>query len=283
MSATTWGVLHPGAMGASVAAALVSTEHRVLWCSDGRSRLTRQRASEAGAEDVFGLAQLAERADAIVSVCPPGRAVQVAEDVAHQSFAGLYVDANAIAPSTSRRVREVIESGGARMVDGGIVGPPAWSAGSTRLFLSGDHRSEVTAALAGSALETVSLDGGVGAASALKVAYATWTKAVGAVLLAVRAYAEVEGVTEALLTEWDRSQQGTARRSELTAAAVGPKAWRFGDELRELARAMEDVGLPGGFQAAAATVYDRLAPLQSASSVDIHQVVALLGPPAGER
>lgn len=117
----------------------------------------------------------------------------------------------------------------------------------------------------------------------MKVAYATWTKAVGAVLLAVRAYAEVEGVTEALLTEWDRSQQGTARRSELTAAAVGPKAWRFGDELRELARAMEDVGLPGGFQAAAATVYDRLAPLQSASSVDIHQVVALLGPPAGER
>ena len=41
----TIAVLHPGEMGAGVAAQLVSAGHRVLWCSAGRSAATRKRAA----------------------------------------------------------------------------------------------------------------------------------------------------------------------------------------------------------------------------------------------
>ena len=44
-----------------------------------------------------GRAELAERCDTIVSVCPPGDAVAVAEQVAATGFDGLYLDANAVA------------------------------------------------------------------------------------------------------------------------------------------------------------------------------------------
>jgi len=234
------------------------------------------RAQQAGAEQVDTLDELIDRCDAIASVCPPGAATAVAAQVAACGFDGLYLDANAIAPSTARAVADTVGQAGATTVDGGIVGPPAHQPGTTRLFVSGPMRDDVVTSFAGSAMEVVVIDGDVGAASALKVAYATWTKAVGAALLTVRAYADVEGVTDALLDEWHRSQPGTVERSELTAAAVGPKAWRFGDELRELARAMEDADLPGGFQMAAGDVYDRLAPLKDRAPVDLDEVVALL-------
>ena len=51
----------------------------------------------------------------------------------------------------------------------------------------------------------------VGAASAVKMAYAGWTKGTAALLLAIRELARAEGVEEALLEEWDLVAAGAAR------------------------------------------------------------------------
>ena len=75
---TTVGVLHPGAMGVSVAAACTAD---VVWCADGRSPETAQRADRAGLTAVATLDDLVERSDVIVSVCPPGSAVDVADSI----------------------------------------------------------------------------------------------------------------------------------------------------------------------------------------------------------
>ena len=45
-------ILHPGEMGASVAAAAISSGHRVLWVSEGRSDATKQRSLSLQLEDV---------------------------------------------------------------------------------------------------------------------------------------------------------------------------------------------------------------------------------------
>lgn len=42
------GILHPGAMGASVAAQAVTAGARLWWLRQGRSAATRERAAEAG-------------------------------------------------------------------------------------------------------------------------------------------------------------------------------------------------------------------------------------------
>ena len=195
------GFLHPGAMGASLATVCRGDR---LWCGNGRSDATRTRAEAAGMEDVGSLEDLIARADVIVSVCPPGAAVEVAEAVSRAGFDGTYVDANAIAPTTARSIAARFTN----FVDGGVVGPPVQAAGTTRLYLSGDLAHEVAALWKDTLLETRVVDGGAGAASAVKVCFAAWTKGTAALLLAIRALAAAENVEDALLAEWVTSQPG---------------------------------------------------------------------------
>ena len=132
----------------------------------------------------------------------------------------------------------------------------------TRLFLSGPGCVEVAALFAGSLLQTVPLPGKqLCAASAVKVAYASWTKGSSALLLAVHSFAQAHGVHDALMEEWGRSQKPLLARSRFLGR-VAPKAWRFVGEMEEISAAYEASGLPGGFHGASASVYRRLAHLK---------------------
>lgn len=95
------------------------------------------------------------------------------------------------------------------------------------------------------------------------MAFAAWSKGSAALLLAVRALAEAEGVSEALLDSWRRLAPELAERSERAALGSAPKAWRWVDEMHEIERSFEAAGLPGGFHAGAAAVFERLAPFKS--------------------
>jgi 3-hydroxyisobutyrate dehydrogenase-like beta-hydroxyacid dehydrogenase len=267
--ATTVGLLHPGAMGAEIGAILPGP---VLWAGDGRSAVTGARAERAGLVDVGRLEAVVAGADIILSVCPPAAALDVADQVHDLGFDGIYVDANAISPATARAVASRF----ARPVDGGIVGPPPTATGTTRLYLSGADAPQVARLVAGSRLEAVVLDGPAGSASALKMAYAGWTKGSSALLLAVRALAEAEGVSDALADEWDRSQPGLVDRVERTAGGTGPKAWRFVGEMEEISDTLAARGLPDQFHRGAAEVYRRLAPLRGSESPTVEEVLDLL-------
>ncbi len=83
------GLLHPGAMGAALGACLVSTGHRVLWSSAGRSAATTERARKAGLEDVGTLADALRAADIAISVCPPDNALDLAREVAQHGYGGV--------------------------------------------------------------------------------------------------------------------------------------------------------------------------------------------------
>jgi 3-hydroxyisobutyrate dehydrogenase-like beta-hydroxyacid dehydrogenase len=266
-------LLHPGAMGVTVAATLRASGHRVRWLRDGRSTATAARARSAGLETCETLRALLDGADAVLSVCPPSAAMEVAAAVAQSGFPGPYVDANAVSPGTVRALENLL---GERLIDGGIIGPPALRPGTTRLYLSGPGSAGIAGWFAAGPLEAVALDGPAGAASTLKMCYAAHTKGSSALLLAVRALAEAGGVANALLGEWARSQPGLRERSEATALAVAPKAWRFEGEMHEIADTFAAAGLPDGFHRAAAALYARMAGLEDLPEADIDRVVAAL-------
>jgi 3-hydroxyisobutyrate dehydrogenase-like beta-hydroxyacid dehydrogenase len=258
---TTIGVLHPGEMGAAIGRALVEQGHTVLWVAAGRSPATAARAEAAGLTDAGSLATLLGRAEVVLSVCPPQAAPAVAEQVAQGGFGGLFVDANAIAPRTVRTVAATVTKPGATFVDGGIIGlpPQPGSGDGPRLYLAGQAAPLVAALFAGTPVATELVDGGTGAASAVKMAYAAWTKGTSALLLAAQALARAEHVEGTLLAEWGLSQPGLSRRIEHAASAAASKGWRWDPEMTEIATAMADAGLPDGFHTAAAEVY-RCAP-----------------------
>ena len=252
-------LLHPGAMGASIGAALAGNGHRVSWVTQRRSDATVERAANAGLNPIPTLAEGLAAAELVVAVCPPNAALDVARSVRERGFEGVYVDANAVSPGTAAKVEHLF---GECYVDGGIVGPPAWREGATRLYLSGERADVVAGLFRGSLVDARAIAGGPGAASALKMCYAAFTKGSSALLLAVRALAERNGVSDELLAEWDISQAGLGSRSAATAKSTSPKAWRFEGEMREIAATFAEADLPAGFHQAAAALYARMAGLK---------------------
>ncbi len=273
---TTIGLLHPGDMGSVVGACAVAGGSRVLWASEGRSAGTRDRAAAAGLEDAGQLAAVVAGSDVVVSVCPPHAALDLARAVVALRFFGLFVDANAVSPATAREIGAAVEAGGAVFVDGGLIGPPPRAAGTTRLYLSGREAKRAAALFDGTRLETIAMSDAPGAASALKMAYAAYTKGVSALLMGVRALAAAEGVDDALLAEWHRSQPDLPKRSESAARDNARKAWRFVGEMEEITATFEAAGLPGDFHGAAAEIYRRLAIYKDATTPP--SMAELVGP-----
>ena len=254
----TVGLLHPGEMGATVGAAARKNGVQVVWTSQGRGSETRGRAAAAGLTDVGSLSAVVENSRIILGICPPHAATELSRAVAEQRFRGVYVDANAVSPATVGEVRQIVEAGGASFVDGGIIGPPAVTPGTTRLYLSGAESERVAACFRHGPLEARVLDAPPGAASALKMTYAAWTKGSAALLTAVRTLAIHEGVDAALIREWEMSQAGLTGRSAAAVRSNARKAWRFSGEMEEIADTFAAAGLPDGFHRAAAEIYRRM-------------------------
>ena len=141
----TVGILHPGEMGVSIAASALKSGCTVYWAAEERSPKTRVRAESHGLVDTSSVAKLCETCSMIISICPPHAAEQVANKVLVCSFRGLYVDANAISPQRVMRMGEAMTKSGAAFVDGGIIGGPAWEAGTTCLYLSGSEAYKTAA------------------------------------------------------------------------------------------------------------------------------------------
>jgi 3-hydroxyisobutyrate dehydrogenase-like beta-hydroxyacid dehydrogenase len=274
----TIGLLNPGEMGSMVGAAVRSGGSRVLWAGEGRSAATRKRASEAGLEDAGSVSALVAASDVILSVCPPAAAIDVASQVAKLRFAGTYVDGNAIAPATAREIGGIVEKGGAGFVDGGIIGPPPVKPGTTRFYVSGTGAERIAAILTAGPLQAIVVPGGPGAASTVKMAYASWTKGSAALLLAVCALASAEGVEDSLVREWKISQPELSARAEGAARSNAKKAWRFIGEMEEIAATFAAAGLPDAFHQGAAEIYRRMAIYKEGPAPSFADVLRALTP-----
>jgi 3-hydroxyisobutyrate dehydrogenase-like beta-hydroxyacid dehydrogenase len=255
------GILHPGAMGAAVGNALKPVAGAVIWAAAGRSLTTSKRAETADLVGVPDVAELTRRADLIISVCPPDAARAVAQEVAAHVVAGragpVYVDANAVSPATASGIVDLL--GPERVVDGAIIGPPAWEPGRTVLWLAGTAAPDVAGLFAGSPFAARVLTGPVGVASALKACFALQSKALPTLWLQLDAAARAYGVADEIREELHR----TGVDLDARLAGIGPqaagKAWRWVGEMQEAGDAFAAVGLPDGFSRAAAQTYERMA------------------------
>jgi 3-hydroxyisobutyrate dehydrogenase-like beta-hydroxyacid dehydrogenase len=266
MTEQTIAILHPGEMGAAIGTRLRAKGLRVLWASAGRGAATRDRARQADLEDAGTLAEVLSASAIALSVCPPHGALGLAREVAANQYRGVYVDANAVAPATVRAAAEAIEAGGGTFVDGGIIGPPPRDGTGARLSLSGPDAARLAPLLSSGELVARALEEPVGAASALKAAFAAWNKGATALATAARALAAHAGVGDELVEEWQATQPDALKRIEQMRGAAR-KAWRWTGEMEEIVAAFAEAGLPDGFHLAACEIYARLASFKDARTM----------------
>jgi 3-hydroxyisobutyrate dehydrogenase-like beta-hydroxyacid dehydrogenase len=274
----TVGVLHPGEMGAAVAAQARRKGARVLWCPSGRSQATHHRARLAGLVAVQDLGRMLDEAQVVLSICPPAAAQQVATRVAEHGYQGLYVEANATSPQRCARIAERLVQTGARVVDAALFGAPPRDGGpKAGLYLAGDWPDIEKAGylFTGTEVEPVALDGGLGAASALKMAYASYQKGTRVLAAVAHALAAHHGVTEHLVTEAAQSPgSALAQPDELTEVAA--RAWRWAPELHEIADTLQAEELPADLALAAANILFRWHDDKDDEDIDLQTVLSRL-------
>jgi len=247
--------------------------------------MTRQRAEQHGLIEMPSLAELTETCGLIISVCPPHAAEEVARSVLDNSFQGVYLDANAISPQRVVRIGEMFQGTRASFVDGGIIGPPAWKAGTTWLYLAGRDAKKVAGCFHAGPLGTEAIGETVGKASALKMCYAAYTKGTTALLAAIQGAAEGLGVREELNRQWSRDGSDFPEQAKKKVRQSTGKAWRFIGEMEEISSTFREAGMPGGFHGAAADIYRLLAHFKNAPEPPpIEEVLAaLLGKEGAKR
>ncbi|MCH7229985.1 DUF1932 domain-containing protein [Glycomyces sp. L485] len=267
----TIGILHPGQMGAAIAAQARSRGVRALWCPDGRSEATVHRAQTAGLESVPSLPDLLAQADMVLSVCPPAFAEDLAREVARHGYNGVYADANAISPERAQRIATILPN--ATVVDGGIIGPPPTEATVARLYLSGPQGAcaDVAHLFTGTLVEVHQIGNEVGKASALKLSFASFQKATRALAAVSHALADHHGVREALQSEAERmGSSALAQPGYLPSVAA--RAWRWAPEMQEIAAALHEAGLPTHLAEGAKRVLEQWNDDKDAWNIELDEV-----------
>lgn len=271
------GLLHPGNMGAAIGAQLVAAGHRVYWCPAGRSVHSTARARDAGLRTVGSLAEMLAGSEVVFSICPPAGAEQLANDIADHGFHGVFVEANAINPDRMQRIANRIAAAGARVVDGAIIGPPPTGDRRARFYLSGPPAEVDTVhrLLSDGQAEPRRVDGRIGSASALKMAYGSFQKASRALAAVSHALADDYGVTEHLMAEAVALGRNALADRQYAGSAAA-RAWRWEPEMMEAADSFRAAGLPDALAIGAAEAFHRWAADKDTWDLDADTALAHL-------
>ncbi|HUK60311.1 MAG TPA: DUF1932 domain-containing protein [Stellaceae bacterium] len=236
--ATTVVVIAQGEMGSGIASRLHAHGARVLTSLAGRSAASAERAAKAGMEPASDDAWLVAEADFLMSVIPPGEAVPFARRFAphlqKSAKKPVFVECNAISGQRVEEIAAIIVPTGAPFVDGGIVGgPPAPDRIGGRIYVSGPHMNRALE-LKALGLDIRPVEGGVGAASAVKCSYAALTKGTQALGVALILGATRAGVADAVRQEISTSQKVLYDYLARQIPNMYRKAYRWVAEMEEI-------------------------------------------------
>lgn len=282
---TSIGILWPGAMGSALGRAWRAGGAQVLTTVVGRSARTRDLAGDL--ELVGSVTEVVAASDLVVSVVPPSRAVDQAEEIAaairSTGHRPAVADLNAVSPMTMGRVATILDGVGCRVVDGAISGGPPAEGGDTVLFLAGPDCRPLSE-LTGPGLRPLVIGDELGAASAAKMCTAAIYKGTKGLLLASLSTAHHHGVLETVAGDLSRELpelMGDVARDIAVAVA---KSDRFPGEMREIAATQASAGGTPELYEAMALVYEhahgsalaRCSPEEAQGMHDLAEVLELL-------
>ena len=246
MELSTVAILSPGDMGHAVGQRLRENELDVVTCLAGRSDRTRALAEKAGIRDVPTMEELVEQSDIVmsmtVSAAVPALCQQVADALMATGSDVLFAECNAISPRLVRELEPIITDAGGRFVDVSIIGGPPRAGYSPHFYTSGVHASQFEQ-LGSLGLTVLRLEGDVGQASGIKMCYAAMTKGTSALYSQLLIAADLMGLTEPLLAEFESGQQAVLQRMERGIPTVPPRARRWVSEMEEIRDTFEHLGM----------------------------------------
>ncbi|MDI6725278.1 MAG: NAD(P)-binding domain-containing protein, partial [Methanobacterium sp.] len=171
------GFLGFGEVASTLSKGLLKQGLEVSTSITGRSPKTVLKAKNSGVNLVNSNEELATNCQMLISTVVPKNAVIVAREIG-ESFRGIYVDLNNIAPTTVRKCRKYLSN--SKFVDAAIIGSIR-SGINTPLIASGKYASEF-AKLNDYGMKIEIIGDKIGQASSIKMLRSSYTKGLAALL-----------------------------------------------------------------------------------------------------
>lgn len=166
----------------------------------------------------------------------------------------LYFDMNSCSPGAKRLSAELVEAAGGRYVDIAVMAPVYPERHRVPLLVSGPHAQEAIAALESLGMRPSLVEGPVGAASTIKMIRSIMVKGIEAVVMECVLSAVHEGIDERVLSSLAKTFPGFdwPDRAAYMLERMMVHGRRRAEEMREVARTVDELGLAGRMARASA-------------------------------
>ena len=251
------GLIGLGEMGSEIGRYLVMNDLEVISVYEGRSEISKKRASKYKIRDAGSIEQFCKISDLVISIIPPDKAVETANlYTSYKNKDGqIYCDLNAISTITAKKIKLLLDEKKIDYVDGAIMGGPPTENYSPRIYLSG-KLSEKLNFLNGKGIELMVLKGSDFKASATKMVYASITKDSKALVAGALIAAKKNNVYDELMEELKYSEEYFSLVAKNQIPSIKHKAYRWVGEMNEISLTYKESGLTGGFHIEAENVYE---------------------------
>lgn len=240
------GLLSPGDMGHVVGQLLLEHGLPVFTCLKNRSARTRGLAKKAGIKDLPTYEALVNETDMILSILIPAEAENAARTIVEAlckvDKAIVYVDCNAISPTTSEKINTIIKDVGSKYVDASIIGPPPRKIGTTRFYASGPD-VKTFELLANYGLDVRPIGFRIGQAKGIKMAYGALTKGLAAISTQLLIAAWKMGLYNALIEDFMKSQVELYKWMKRRVPRMPNRSRRWIGEMEEISKTFNALGL----------------------------------------
>ena len=224
--------------------------------------------SVTGAETAI---EAAAGADIIISAVTAEAAADVALSVVDALRPGqLYLDINSCAPSRKREAAGVVATGEADYVDVAVMAPVYPTLHQTPLLIGGPGAQRVEDLLRRLEMKFEYISDQVGDASTIKMVRSVMIKGIEALVSESIVAAVQEGIDERVLDSLDVTYPGMdwKKRAGYMLERMVRHGTRRAEEMREVAKTMDDLGIGGVMSAATAERQQRVADLNLLDAFD---------------
>ena len=251
------GLIGLGEMGSEIGRYLVMNDLEVISVYEGRSEISKKRASKYKIRDAGSIEQFCKISDLVISIIPPDKALETANlYTSYKNKDGqIYCDLNAISTITAKKIKLLLDEKKIDYVDGAIMGGPPTENYSPRIYLSG-KLSEKLNFLNEKGIELMVLKGSDFKASATKMVYASITKGSKALVAGALIAAKKNNVYDELMEELKYSEEYFSLVAKNQIPSIKHKAYRWVGEMNEISLTYKESGLTGGFHSEAENVYE---------------------------
>lgn len=206
----------------------------------------RAHASAFGVDLARDHADLAARADLVISAVTASQTVGAAKACARGLRQGIrYLDFNSASPGAKIETAAVINGAGGRFVEGAVMTSVPPNRISVPLLLGGPDAGELAHALAALGFSAKIADARLGVASAIKMCRSVMVKGFEAMVIESFTTARAHGVEDAVIASLHETFPGMDWEKLATYffQRVIEHGRRRGEEMREVARTVREVGL----------------------------------------